>query len=60
MNTYYVQWSIELDAESPEEAARKALEIQRDVNSIATIFNVCLADDPDMDFVEIDVEENEE
>lgn len=40
MNHYLVTWEIELDAETPEEAARKALEIQRDPNSIATVFDV--------------------
>jgi len=37
---YTVTWEIELDAHSPEEAARKALEIQRDSTSTATFFNV--------------------
>lgn len=37
MTTYTVNWQIELDANSPQEAA-KALEIHRDVDSIATIF----------------------
>ena len=35
---YKVKWEIELDAESPEEAAKLALEIQRDPESI--FFNV--------------------
>jgi len=37
---YSVTWSIEIDARTPEEAARKALEIQRDPNSLATVFGV--------------------
>ena len=37
---YYVTWSIELDATSPEVAAEMALEIQRDPTSIATVFMV--------------------
>ena len=40
MNQYRVRWDIELDAPSPEEAAQKALEIQRDPNSWATCFTV--------------------
>jgi hypothetical protein len=40
MAQYRVTWDIELDADSPEDAARKALEIQRDPNSIATVFDV--------------------
>ena len=37
---YYVTWSIEVDATSPEVAAEMALEIQRDPTSIATVFAV--------------------
>lgn len=37
---YLVTWIIDIDADSPEEAAKKALEIQRDPNSIATYFTV--------------------
>ena len=35
---YRVAWEIDIDAESFEDAARKALEIQRDPGSIATCF----------------------
>ena len=42
MTTYGIKWEIEIDAETPEEAARKALEIQRDPQSIyAMVFDVC-------------------
>ena len=37
---YQVTWTIELEADSPEEAARYALEIQRDEASTATVFVV--------------------
>lgn len=37
---YRVSWTVELDAESPEEAARLALAIQRDPQSLATHFTV--------------------
>lgn len=37
---YRVIWEIDLDADSPEDAARKAMEIQRDPASIATCFVV--------------------
>ncbi|MBE0558607.1 MAG: hypothetical protein IH628_15380 [Proteobacteria bacterium] len=37
---YKVVWEIDLNAESPEDAARQALEIQRDPESIATCFIV--------------------
>jgi len=40
MKTYTVRWEIDVDADSPEAAARQALEIQRDPESIATVFEV--------------------
>jgi hypothetical protein len=40
MNTYLVTWEIELDAENEFEAAKVALEIQRDRGSDATFFDV--------------------
>lgn len=38
--TYRVEWSMEIDADSPEEAARKALAIHRDPESVASVFDV--------------------
>lgn len=35
-----VIWEIDLDAESPREAAEKALAIHRNPESIATVFDV--------------------
>lgn len=40
MAAYRVAWEIDLEADSPEDAARQALEIQRDPNSTATAFKV--------------------
>lgn len=40
MKTYTVDWSIDIDAETPEEAARIAKEIQLDSKSIANFFTV--------------------
>jgi hypothetical protein len=40
MKTYKVTWTIELDAKSASDAAKQALEIQRDRESIATVFDV--------------------
>ncbi len=37
---YRVTWVIDIDADTPREAAEKALEIQRDPQSIATHFIV--------------------
>lgn len=40
MPEYYVRWDIDLKAESPEDAARTALAIMRDPDSLATVFEV--------------------
>ncbi len=40
MTMYAVSWEIDIEADSPMEAAQKALEIQRDPESIATVFLV--------------------
>ena len=37
---YRVVWEIDIDADSIEDAARKALEIQRDPESTATCFTI--------------------
>lgn len=38
--SYRVTWEIDIDAANPREAAEKALHIQRDVDSTATVFTV--------------------
>lgn len=40
MSEYLISWEIGLVADTPEEAAQQALEIQRDPNSMATVFDV--------------------
>ena len=40
MAQYLVEWKIDIDANSPEEAAAQALYIQRDVESTALVFDV--------------------
>lgn len=37
---FTVSWTIDLEADSYEDAARKALAIQRDRHSTATVFHV--------------------
>lgn len=44
MPSYRVVWEIDLDAETPEDAARKALAIHRDPGSTATFFTVTSPD----------------
>jgi len=54
---YTVTWVIDIfDADTPEEAARKALKIQRDPESLATCFIVNDADDITAPQVTIDLE----
>ncbi len=45
MPDYYVKWSINIEADSHHEAAKKALEIQRDPTSLATEFKVTLSNE---------------
>ncbi len=54
MKTYHITWEIDIDAETPREAAEQALEIQRDANSLATVFSVKEFDSDD-DATQIDL-----
>jgi hypothetical protein len=54
MAEYLVTWEINLNAESPLEAARKALTIHRDPKSTATVFVVT---DEEGETKQIDLEE---
>lgn len=40
MNCYLVTWQIDIEAETPRDAARAALAIQHNTLSIATVFDV--------------------
>lgn len=56
MTQYLVKWEIDIEADSPMEAAEKALEIQRDPDSIATCFKVIHpADDEKRSWSDIDL-----
>lgn len=37
---YRITWEVDIEAYSPEDAARQALSMQRDPESIATVFQV--------------------
>ena len=37
---YRVTWEIDVEAETPEDAAKEALSIQRDIDSEAVVFGV--------------------
>ena len=40
LNLYHIKWEIELEAYTPEEAAKLALDIQMDQGGVATVFVV--------------------
>lgn len=42
---YHVMWEIEVEADSPREAAEEARAIQRDPKSTATVYEVRRVDD---------------
>jgi hypothetical protein len=50
---YLVEWAIDIEADSPQEAAQLALETQRDETSTATVFTVS----GDGNVVDIDLSE---
>jgi hypothetical protein len=54
MTNYLVSWEIDIDADSPLDAAERALEIQRRPDSIATVFAVR---DETGESVEVDLDE---
>ncbi len=51
---YTVSWEIDVEAENPEQAARKALRIQRDRFSTATVFGVQAEDSSKSVTIDID------
>lgn len=40
MTDYRVKWEIDIESDSPLEAAKQVLSIQRDTESIASVFTV--------------------
>ena len=54
MPNYLVQWEIDINANNPVEAAKQALEIMRDHQSIALIFD-CLETKTDHNYM-VDLE----
>ena len=60
MTSYRVVWQIEIDAESPLDAARRALHMQRLTDSTATVFTVSTATAPGASAHYIDLDEHRE
>ncbi len=46
MTEYHVTWRIDLDADSPREAAQRAQAIQRAAQSTAVVFDVATEGEP--------------
>jgi hypothetical protein len=57
MAEYTVVWKIDIEANSPREAAELALKIQRDKKSTATVFDVAEFEGSDDDYEMIDLSE---
>jgi hypothetical protein len=51
---FRVEWNMDIEADTPRKAAEIALEIQRDKNSTAVVFEV-KEFDTDGDYVEVDL-----
>jgi len=63
MQTYQVIWEIEIEADSPEAAAREAREIQLDGENIATEYDVYPAGSyirPTSDLITVDLGADDE
>lgn len=56
MTMYHIQWEIDLDANSPREAAERAMRLLRLPFTTATVFDV-IEHDSDGESVRIDLEE---
>lgn len=54
MPIFYVSWEIDIDAENAQEAAETALAIQRDPDSLATIFDVLDSDNGELTQVDLE------
>ena len=54
MTEYLVQWTIEIQADSPEDAARQALALQRDPSSLTACFQVAGDDDGEYETIDLD------
>lgn len=59
MKEYLVTWSIEVSAEHPQEAAEIAQCVQRDLDSLATFFNVTDLESGQLTSVDLSEEEED-
>lgn len=50
---YLVTWEINIEAQTPQEAAKQDLAIQRDAKSLATVFQVYSEADDDVYTVDL-------
>ena len=60
MAEYLVTWEINIEAATPEDAARIARQAQTDPGSYATVFDVCRCDDGEIRRVDLtELDQNE-
>lgn len=59
MPNYLVVWAMDIEADSPHDAARRALAIQRDPDGTATLFKVKEHWNAGEDFTVIDGEQED-
>ena len=59
MTEFRVTWEMDIEADSPREAAEKALEIQRDAASIATVFTATRASDGQVNHIDLQYAEDQ-
>lgn len=55
MREFHVEWAIEIDAETPEEAAMKCRQMQQNPQTTATVFSIWPTNDPDAGPVTVDL-----
>ena len=58
MKSYCVSWEIEVDADSPQDAAKLAWDLMRGANSTANVFTVC-DDEGEVTRVDLQAEDEE-
>jgi hypothetical protein len=55
MTSYHIIWEIDVQADSPEEAAYKALAMQRNPESTATVFDVYRWDETEPTRIDLEI-----
>ena len=59
MAEFRVKWEMDIEADSPREAAEKALKIHRDPDSIATVFTTVRVSDGQVKHIDLQYAEDQ-